>query len=45
MSLAVTLAMDLNSASVLECDTVDCFLALQETRFEPRKTAKPLVDF
>jgi hypothetical protein len=41
---AVALAKDLYSASVLDLDTVACFLELQDIRFDPRKTAKPPVD-
>jgi hypothetical protein len=44
MTLAVALATDLYSASVLDLQTVACFLALQEIRFGPKKTAKPPVD-
>jgi hypothetical protein len=40
----VALAKDLYSASVLERDTVACFLALNDNRFGPRKIAKPHVD-
>jgi len=36
--------MDLYSASVLDLDTVACFLALQEIRLAPRNIAKPPVD-
>jgi hypothetical protein len=44
MISVVTLPKDFYSASVFDRDTVGCFLALQETRLEPRKTAKPPVD-
>jgi hypothetical protein len=37
-------AIALYSASVLDLDTVLCFLALQEIKFEPKNTAKPQVD-
>jgi hypothetical protein len=37
-------AIDLYSASVLDLDTVGCFLALHETTLDPRKTTKPPVD-
>jgi hypothetical protein len=40
----VALATDLYSASVLDLETVACFLALQEIRFGPKNTAKPPVD-
>jgi hypothetical protein len=42
--LAVASAIALYSASVLDLDTVLCFLALQEIKFEPKNTAKPPVD-
>jgi hypothetical protein len=45
ISSAVVLATALYSASVLDRDTVACFLALQEIRFGPKNTAKPPVDF
>ena len=45
MTSAVALARALYSASVLDLDTVACFLALHEIRLEPRKIAKPHVDF
>jgi hypothetical protein len=45
MSSAVVFVMNLYSVSVLERDTVACFLTLQEMRFEPRKIAKQPVDF
>jgi hypothetical protein len=32
----------LYSASVLDLETVDCFRALQEIKFDPRKIANPL---
>jgi predicted RNA methylase len=44
MTSAVAFATDLYSASVLDLDTVACFLALQEMRFGPKNTAKPPVD-
>ena len=31
------------SASVLELETVGCFLALQEIQLEPKKVQKPVV--
>jgi hypothetical protein len=45
MTSAVALAMALYSASVLERDTIFCFLANQEIRLGPKNTAKPHVDF
>src|SRR4051812_21730733 len=45
MNSEVALAKDLYSASVLDLDTVACFLALQDIRLEPKYTAKPPVDF
>jgi hypothetical protein len=44
MTSAVALARDLYSASVLDLETVACFIALQDIRLGPRKTAKPPVD-
>jgi len=44
ITLAVAFANALYSASVLDLDTVGCFLALHEMRFGPKKTAKPLVE-
>jgi hypothetical protein len=44
ISSTVALAMDLYSASVLERDTVGYFLAHQEIKLDPKKTAKPPVD-
>ena len=41
---AVAFARDLYSASVLDWDTVACFFAFKDMRFEPRKIAKPPVD-
>lgn len=41
---AVALAKALNSASVLDLETVGCFLSVQDTRFGPTNTAKPPVD-
>jgi hypothetical protein len=38
------LARDLYSASVLDLDTVYCFLALHDTRFVPRNIANPPID-
>lgn len=42
---AVVLIIILYYASVLDLDTVDYFLIFQETRFDQRKIANPLVDF
>lgn len=44
MTSAVASAIALYSASVLDLDTVLCFRAFQEIRFDPRNTAKPPVD-
>jgi hypothetical protein len=44
MTSAVALANDLYSASVLERETVACFLALHEIKFDPKNTANPHVD-
>ena len=44
MISAVALASALYSASVLDRDTVACFLAHQEIRLGPKKTANPPVD-
>jgi hypothetical protein len=44
MSSAVALARHLYFASVLDLDTVDCFLELHEIRLGQIKTAKPPVD-
>ena len=41
---AVAFARDLYSASILDRETVACFLAVQDIRLDPRKTAKPPVD-
>jgi hypothetical protein len=41
----VASAIALYSASVLDLETVFYFLAHQEIKFGPTKTAKPLVDF
>ena len=41
---AVASASALYSASVLDLDTAACFLALHDTRLEPRKTANPPVE-
>jgi hypothetical protein len=41
----VAFAIALYSASVLDLETVACFLALQEIKLEPKKTANPPVDF
>jgi hypothetical protein len=44
MISAVALAIALYSASVLNLDTVPCFLAIHEIRLGPKNTQKPLVD-
>jgi len=44
MISAVAFANALYYASVLDLDTIACFLAFQETRFDPRNIAKPPVD-
>jgi hypothetical protein len=44
MISAVAFATALYSASVLDLETVACFLALQDTKFAPRKIENPLVD-
>jgi len=44
MTSAVAFARALYSASVLDLETVACFLAHQETKLLPRNTAKPPVD-
>jgi hypothetical protein len=44
MISAAALAIALYSASVLDHDIVGCFLALHETKFDPRKMAKPPVE-
>jgi hypothetical protein len=41
---ATALAIDLYSASVLERDTVGCFLALQEIGLDPKNMACPPID-
>jgi hypothetical protein len=41
---AVAFANDLYSASVLDLEIVGCFLALHDTRLEPKNTANPPVD-
>jgi len=41
---AVAFAIALYSDSVLDRETVACFLALQETKFEPTNTANPPVE-
>jgi hypothetical protein len=41
---AVAFATALYSASVLDLDTVSCFLALHDIRFGPKNMAKPPVD-
>lgn len=40
----VVFATDLYSTSILDIDTLFCFLALQDTRFVPRNIAYPPVD-
>jgi hypothetical protein len=44
MISVVVLAIALYSTSVLDLKTVGCFLALQDTKFKPRKMTKPPVD-
>jgi len=44
MISAVAFAIALYSASVLDRETVTCFLALHDTRFDPKKIAKPPVE-
>src|SRR5688572_2278644 len=44
MTSAVALATALYSASVLDLEIVACFLALQDTRLDPKKIAKPPVE-
>jgi hypothetical protein len=41
---AIALARALYSASVLDLESVACFLALQDIRFDPKNTAKPPID-
>jgi hypothetical protein len=44
MISAVALASALYSTSVLDPDSVGCFRALHDTRFEPKNMVNPLVD-
>lgn len=44
MISAVALAIALYSASVLDLETVACFLELQEIKLDPKNIQKPLVD-
>ena len=44
MISAVAFANALYSAYVLDLETVACFLALQDIKFGPKKTAKPPVE-
>ena len=44
MISAVAFASALYSASVLDLETVACFLAHQDIKFGPKKIAKPPVD-
>jgi hypothetical protein len=44
MSSAVAFIIALYSASVLDLETVGCFLADHEMRLEPKKRVKPPVD-
>jgi hypothetical protein len=41
MTLFVSFAKDLYSTSVLDLDTVSCFVALHDIRFGPRNMTKP----
>jgi hypothetical protein len=44
MISAVAFTIDLYSASVLDRETVGCFLEHQEIKLEPKNVAKPPVD-
>ena len=44
MISAVVFANALYSASVLDLETVACFLALQDIKLDPKNTAKPPVE-
>jgi hypothetical protein len=44
MTSVVALARALYSASVLDLDTVACFRAVHEIKFDSKNTAKPPVD-
>ena len=45
MISAIAFATALYSASVFDLETVGCFRALQDIKLDPRKIAKPPVDF